>query len=34
METFMDTLTVESVEGYGTTVKMTKEVKSLSDEER
>ncbi|MBC8590746.1 anti-sigma F factor [Lachnospiraceae bacterium NSJ-29] len=34
METFMDTLTVESRESKGTVVKMTKKIKSLPDEER
>lgn len=34
METFMDTLVVESIEKKGTTVKMTKTIKSLSDRER
>lgn len=34
METFMDSLVVESSEGKGTVVRMTKEIKNLSDEER
>ncbi len=33
METFMDSLQVESIKGKGTTVKMTKRFKSLSDKE-
>lgn len=34
METFMDSLDVESVEGEGTVVKMTKHIKNISDRER
>lgn len=34
METFMDTLTVNSSKEEGTIIKMTKRIKSLSDEER
>ncbi len=34
METFMDSLDVESVEGEGTIVKMTKHIKNISDRER
>ncbi|MEW8972644.1 MAG: anti-sigma F factor [Tissierellaceae bacterium] len=34
METFMDSLIVESIEGKGTVVKMTKRIKNLPDEER
>lgn len=34
METFMDSLIVESIEGKGTVVKMTKRIKDLPDEER
>lgn len=33
METFMDELHVESIEGEGTTVRMKKRIKSLSDKE-
>ncbi|HZJ99581.1 MAG TPA: anti-sigma F factor [Tissierellaceae bacterium] len=34
METFMDSLVVESKKGEGTIVKMTKRIKNISDEER
>lgn len=34
MDTFMDSLTVESEYGKGTIIKMTKKFKKLSDEER
>lgn len=34
METFMDSLLVESNEGQGTIVKMTKKIDNLSDKER
>lgn len=34
MDTFMDSLTVESIFGEGTTIRMTKKFKKLSDEER
>ena len=34
METFMDSLIVESIEGKGTVVKMTKHIKDISDKER
>jgi len=34
METFMDSLQVESNEGKGTIVKMTKKIENLSDKER
>ena len=34
METFMDSLVVESMKGDGTVVKMTKHIKNISDRER
>lgn len=34
METFMDSLEVESVEGKGTIIKMSKRIRDLPDEER
>lgn len=34
METFMDSLVVESLEGKGTVIKMTKHIKDISDKER
>lgn len=34
METFMDSLVVESIEGKGTKVKMSKCIKNISDKER
>lgn len=34
METFMDSLIVESVEGKGTVVRMSKRIKNISDKER
>ncbi|NLN15477.1 MAG: anti-sigma F factor [Tissierellia bacterium] len=34
METFMDSLVVESKKGEGTVVKMTKQIKKVSDKER
>lgn len=34
METFMDSLVVESLEGNGTMIKMTKHIKNISDKER
>ena len=34
METFMDSLVVESLEDKGTMVKMTKHIKNISDKER
>lgn len=34
METFMDSLIVESIEGKGTVVKMSKHIKNISDKER
>lgn len=34
METFMDSLIVESIEGKGTVVRMTKHIKDISDKER
>ena len=34
METFMDSLVVESVEGKGTVVRMSKHIKNISDKER
>ncbi len=34
METFMDSLVVESLEDKGTMVKMTKRIKNISDKER
>ncbi len=34
METFMDSLEVESMEGKGTVIKMSKRIRELSDKER